>query len=119
METKELKEILEKYMEMRDFFNEKDESKIISAMQEVAKLSHNNAIKEKWNNIDNGYPEKQTLYLCYGNPNNDGFHITINQYCGNKIWRLWESDKENKSTITHWMELPNPPEIKKEYNHIY
>lgn len=65
--------------------------------------------QKTWIAIKDKMPDEHIFVMCYGNPNNGGFHTTINTYCGNGIFRHWESEKENKSLITHWANLPEPP----------
>lgn len=65
----------------------------------------------KWIDIDLIKPDQYQTVLTYGNPNNDGVGITICNHADG-IFRFWESDKENKFTITHWCKLPKPPKDK-------
>ena len=62
----------------------------------------------KWIEIKNQEPKKHHTVLTYGKPQDGGVYISICSY-SDGIWRFWESDKENKHTVTHWMPLPDPP----------
>lgn len=61
-----------------------------------------------WIRLQDGKPTQYQSVLTYGHPNNDGVGITICTHTDG-IFRFWESDKENKHTITHWAEMPAPP----------
>ena len=63
----------------------------------------------EWISIKDNVPKKHDTVLTYGSPENLGVGITICSYADG-VFRHWESDKENKHTITHWMPLPKPPE---------
>ena len=63
-----------------------------------------------WIKIGDKLPEQYDTILTYGHPNNEGVGITICTH-SDGIFRFWESEKENKHTITHWAELPNTPKL--------
>lgn len=64
--------------------------------------------KTEWIKLSDKKPTQYETVLTYGNPNNDGVGFTICTHADG-IFRFWESEKENKHTITHWAKLPTPP----------
>jgi len=64
----------------------------------------------EWISIEDKQPGKYHTVLTYGHPNNEGVGIAICDH-SDGIFRFWESEKENKHTITHWAELPDVPDI--------
>jgi len=63
---------------------------------------------ERWINIDEKLPPQNSDVLVYSDPGNGGFGITLCTY-SDGIFRFQESDRENKSDITFWCDLPAPP----------
>ena len=64
--------------------------------------------KTEWIKLSDKKPTQYETVLTYGHPINDGVGITICTHADG-IFRFWESEKENKHTITHWAKLPMPP----------
>lgn len=62
----------------------------------------------KWIKIEEQEPPQDSIILTYGDPSNYGVGITICSH-SDGIFRYWESEKENKHTITHWKNLPKVP----------
>ena len=65
-------------------------------------------IEIKWIKLSDKKPTQYETVLTYGHPINDGVGITICTHADG-IFRFWESEKENKHTITHWAKLPTHP----------
>ena len=63
---------------------------------------------EGWISVNDKLPKQHDTVLTYGHPNDEGVGITICTH-SDGIFRFWESEKENKHTITHWRNLPKPP----------
>lgn len=71
-----------------------------------------NADKFKWISTAERQPEKSGLYLTY-NPRRS--FMTIHYSAKNKAWNAFDHEDEPKHAleVTHWMPLPEPPEVKK------
>ncbi len=63
----------------------------------------------EWIKLDEKQPEQYSTILTYGHHIDEGVGITICTH-SDGIFRFWESERENKHTITHWAELPKTPE---------
>lgn len=63
-----------------------------------------------WIKIEEREPSQNTVVVTYGDPLHDGIGINICTYTDG-IFRFLDSERENKSNITHWCELPEVPEI--------
>jgi len=65
---------------------------------------------EQWINIDEQLPPQDCDVLVYSDPGNGGFGITLCTH-SDGIFRFQDSERENKSDITFWRNLPDSPLI--------
>lgn len=70
------------------------------------------ADKFKWISTAERLPEKSGLYLTY-NPRRNC--MTMHYSAKNKAWNAFDHEDRPKYAleVTHWMHLPEPPEVKK------
>lgn len=72
-------------------------------------------VPTKWIGVDEKLPEKEksVLILCKNKAVFTGYKFT--DYCGDSRWRIHTALNStkllNKGRVTHWMPLPEPPEV--------
>ena len=71
-----------------------------------------NADKFKWISTAEQQPEKSGLYLTYHAKRGS---MTMYYSANNDAWNVFDHEKrpEYALEVTHWMPLPEPPEVKK------
>ena len=67
----------------------------------------------KWISVKERLPKIYQPVICFGEPSRGGYAWTFCSYEGNHIWRFFFDGAENKSIITHWLPLPEPPKEEK------
>ena len=71
-----------------------------------------NADKFKWISTAERQPEESGLYLTYHAKRGS---MTMHYSANNKAWNAFDHEDEPKYAleVTHWLHLPEPPEVKK------
>ena len=108
MEKEKIEKLAEKeypYIEVRGL----NEQVINATNEECRKAFIKDYQKaQEWISVKDRLPGNYETVLCYGKPVDGGFGITHCEH-SDGIFRFCDSERENKSTITHWMERPQPP----------
>ena len=67
---------------------------------------------DKWISTAERQPEKTGLYLCYTKKR---VYLVVDYSKRHNTWNAYDSEDEPKHAleVTHWMPLPEPPEVKK------
>ncbi len=67
---------------------------------------------DKWISTAERQPEKTGLYLCYTKKR---VYLVLNYSKRHNTWNAFDGEDEPKNAleVTHWMPLPEPPEVKK------
>ena len=71
-----------------------------------------NRKKNKWISVKERLPEKSGLYLTYHAKRGS---MTMHYSVNNEAWNAFDHEDRPKYAlkVTHWMPLPEPPEVKK------
>ena len=71
-----------------------------------------NRKKNKWISVKERLPEKSGLYLTYHAKRGS---MTMHYSVNNDAWNAFDHEDRPKYAleVTHWMHLPEPPEVKK------
>ena len=67
--------------------------------------------RSKWISVDDRLPEESGEYLTYHN----GYYMTLSYSARHKMFNASDDIAKANSaihTVTHWMPLPEPPEMK-------
>lgn len=63
----------------------------------------------EWVSVKDRMPEEKTKVLVFGR-NEFGAYCVTCYYSGARKWLFHNKTTKDGETITHWMNLPNPPE---------
>lgn len=69
----------------------------------LALIEHLEAKIPRWISVDERLPEKRGTYLCNYEFEESGRIVMSCDYLGSERWSFMQS------SITHWMQLPEPP----------
>ena len=104
---KEIEKLAEKEYPINDW---SDEATVYNREQVNKRIGFIKGYQKanEWISVKDRLPGNYETVLCYGKPVDGGFGITHCEH-SDGTFRFCESERENKSTITHWMERPQPP----------
>lgn len=66
----------------------------------------------QWHECDKELPSEWKNVITFQPVSTGGGLVRIGVYIGNGKWREAEAHNMMELPVTHWMPLPNPPEVK-------